>query len=146
MHIHKRMVFIRFIALLLAMAMVAPTGVQAAGITPRASSYLDSYNAYIYLPGDGEVQVYFRVEGTSTMDELGALTIMIYESINGSTYSWKKTFSHDTTPGLLSYNDDYHSGCVSYSGVEGRSYKAYICVWGGKNGEGDSRYFWAYPA
>ena len=76
------------------------------------------------------------------MDELGALSISIYESTDGTNWTWKKTFTHDSTSGMLSYNDDYHSGYVSYNGVAGRYYKAYVCIWGGKDGDGDTRYFY----
>ena len=62
------------ISLLLVMAIVLPMTVSAA-VEPRASAYLDNYNAYVYLPGDGEVRVYFNVQGTDDMDELGALFI-----------------------------------------------------------------------
>lgn len=132
---------VRIIAFLLVVTMIVPVGVSAA-VQPRASYYLSSYNAYVYLPGDGEVRVYFNVEGTDYMDELGALSIAIYESTDGTNWTWKKTFTHDSTPGMLSYNDDFHSSYVSYNGVAGRYYKAYVCIWGGKDGQGDTRYFY----
>lgn len=133
---------IRVVAIMLILALMAPIGVSAASAQPRASAYLDNYNAYVYLPGDGEVRVYFNVEGTNYMDELGVLRIEIHESTDGINWTWVETFNHYTTSGMLSYNDDYHSGYVSYDGVAGRYYKAYVCVWGGKNGTGDNRYFW----
>jgi hypothetical protein len=43
---------------------------------------------------------------------------------------------------MLGYNNYYHDGHVEYSGTIGRYYKAYVCVWAGKNGDGDTRYFW----
>ena len=135
----------RYIAILLIFALTLPICANAAAaepIQPRASAYLDNYGAYVYLPGDGEVQVYFNVTGTGYMDELGALMIRIYESSDGLSWIWKDTFRYDQTPGMLSYNDDYHSGYVSYNGVAGRYYKAYVCIWGGKDGQGDTRYFW----
>jgi hypothetical protein len=46
---------------------------------------------------------------------------------------------------MLGYNDYYHSAHVEYSGTIGRYYKAYVCVWAGQDGEGDSRYFWTSP-
>ena len=67
------------IAVLLVFTLIIPTGASAS-VQPRASAYLDNYNAYVYLPGDGEVHVYFNVQGTTTLDELGALSIAIYES------------------------------------------------------------------
>lgn len=141
----KRAVFIRFLALFLIVALVMPIGAEAAEaeiLQPYASSYLSSYGAYTYPAGSGKVQVYFHVFGTDYMDELGALSIKIYESTDNSTWTWVKTFKHNTTAGMLSYNDDYHSGHVTYQGVAGRYYKAYICIWGGENGDGDTRYFW----
>ena len=138
-------VFVRLIALLLVFSFLVPVYAQAAeteSVQPRASAYLSTYGAYVYLPGNGEVQVYFNVTGTDDMDELGALSIAIYESTDGVNWTWKKTFTHDSTAGMLSYNDDFHTGHVTYNGVVGRYYKAYVCIWGGKNGQGDTRYFW----
>ena len=136
---------VRFIALLLIFSLIVPVYANAAvveTVQPRASAYLDNYGAYVYLPGNGQVQVYFNVTGTGYMDELGALSISIYESTDGVNWTWKDTFMHDLTPGMLSYNDDFHTGHVTYNGVVGRYYKAYVCIWGGKNGQGDTRYFW----
>lgn len=138
-------VFVRLIVLLLVFSFIVPVYAQAAeteSVQPRASAYLSSYGAYVYLPGNGQVQVYFDVTGTDDMDELGALSIAIYESTDGVNWTWKKTFTHDSTAGMLSYNDDFHTGHVTYNGVVGRYYKALVCIWGGKNGQGDTRYFW----
>lgn len=136
---------IRWTAMMLAFILVIPTfgsATAAETVQPRASAYLTSYGAYVYLPGNGEVQVYFNVTGTGIMDELGALSIKVYESTDGTTWTWKETFKHDLTPGMLSYNDNVHAGHVTYNGVAGRYYKAYVCIWGGKDGQGDTRYFW----
>lgn len=145
MYNRKTSALVRFAAVIMVLVMTIPMGASAATpetVQPQASSYLTSYNAYVYLPGDGEVRVYFNAEGTGYMDELGALTIELWESSNGSDWDWVETFNHDTTSGMLSYNDNYHSGYVSYDGTAGYYYKAYVGIWGGKNGSGDSRYFW----
>ena len=142
---HKRNM-IRVMAMLLAVALILPMGVGASAvetIQPRASYYLDSYNAYVYPAGNGKIQVYFSVYGTDYMDTLGALTIQIYESTNGSSnWTWKKSFTNDTTPSMIDYNDYYHSGHVDYQGVAGRYYRAYVTIWAGKDGAGDTRYFY----
>lgn len=141
----KKTLMIRLVAMLMVMILLLPMGAGAATpetVQPYASAYLSSYNAYVYLPGDGEVRVYFNVQGTGIMDELGSLFIEIHESTDGVNWDWVETFNHDTTTGMLDYDDYYHSGYVSYSGVAGRYYKAYVCVWAGKNGSGDNRYFW----
>lgn len=141
----KQSFVVRLIAIMMAVALIIPVGSSAAvpeTAQPYASAYLSTYAAYIYLPGTGEVRVYFDVAGTRYMDELGVLFIDIYESEDQTSWKCIKTFNHDSTSGMLSYNDDYHSGYVSYNGVAGRYYKAYVCVWGGKDGQGDARYFW----
>ncbi len=135
----------RIIAFLLVIVLVVPMEVSAS-TQPRASYYLSSYNAYVYLPGDGEVRVYFNVQGTDDMDELGALFIQLYEcstnSSNLNDWEWVKSFAHDKNPGMLGHDDYYHSGYISYQGTPGKYYKAYVCVWAGKDGDGDTRYFW----
>lgn len=142
----------RLLVFLLIVAMILPCSVYAssAGLVdlsqPRASYYLSMYEAYVYSAGAGLMQVWFDAQGTGYMDELGALSIEIYEcstnSSNINDWTWKKTFTYDSTSGMLSYNDDYHSGHVDYYGTIGKWYKAYVCIWGGKDGGGDTRYFW----
>ena len=140
---------VRFLAVIMVMAILLPNCASASAVEtvqPRASAYLDTYNAYVYMAGGGEVRVYFNAQGTGYMDEIGVLSIQIYECSTNSSdindWTWKKTFKHNTTSGMLSYDDDYHSGYVTYQGTAGKYYKAYVCVWGGKNGDGDTRYFW----
>lgn len=136
-----------FIIALLVVALIVPVGASAVDTEQtRASAYLSEYGAYVYPAGNGLVQAWFYVDGTGYMDEVGCLSIELYEcstnSSNISDWEWKETFKYDTTPSLLSYNDDYHSGHVDYYGTAGKWYKAYVCIWGGKDGAGDTRYFW----
>lgn len=112
-------------------------------IDSRASYYLDSYNTYTYNAAFGKIRVYFDVTGVNYMDEIGTLNIKIYESTDNSNWTWVKTYTHDTTSGMLGYNKVYHSGYVEYSGTLGRYYKAYVCIWAGKDGDGDTRYYWS---
>ena len=130
----------RITALLLAVILLLPVGTMAA--ESRSSLYLHAYSAYVYPAGWGKVQVWFEVDGTNDMDEIGALEIWLYESKDNETWTWVKTFEHQDYSGMLGYNDYYHAGHIEYNGVIGRYYKAYVCVWAGKNGDGDTRYFW----
>ena len=139
-------VFVRLIAFLLVFSLSVPayaSTAEAELVQPRASAYLETYGAYVYLPGNGQVQVYFDVTGTDDMDELGTLRIMLYESTDNVNWTWKKTFLHEDTPGMLIEDDFWYMNYVPYDGVTGRYYKAYVCIWAGKNGSGDTRYMWA---
>ena len=141
----KNTVLLRILALILVVALIMPLNAYAAvsdTVQPCASYYLSSYNAYIYPAGSGRVQVWFNVYGTNYMDELGTLRISLYESKDNSTWTWVKTYSNENYSSMLGYDDYFHEGYVQYQGIGGRFYKAYVCVWAGKNGTGDSRYFW----
>ncbi|MGM9603373.1 MAG: hypothetical protein ACI3W5_17530 [Faecousia sp.] len=138
----------RIVAILLAFVLIAPSSAFAATTEqaqPYGSYYLTSYSAYVYVTASGEVQVWFDVMGTNTMDEIGALLIMLYESSDGTNWTVVKKFYHDRTSGMLFENDYYVSSHVSWAGGStSKQYKAYVCVWAGKDGNGDSRNFWAY--
>lgn len=136
---------IRFAALLLVMVLLLPVGARTAlaeAPQTRASDYLNSYSAYVYPAANGKIQVWFNVTGTGYIECIGALSIRIYESKDGSNWTWCTTFLHENNPGMLSYNDNYHSGHVDYQGVVGRYYRAYVCIWGGGLEVGDARYFY----
>lgn len=143
MQIVKSSVTIKLIAIVLLIVMLCP--VQAFAADSRASSYLSGYSAYVYPAGWGKVQVWVSVDGTNYMDEIGALEIQLYESKDNETWTWVKTFEHQDSSDMLGYDDYHHTGHIEYSGTIGRYYKAYVCVWAGKNGAGDTRYFWTSP-
>ena len=136
---------IRFVAVIMVIAMVLPMGIGVSAVEtvqPRASDYLTSYNAYVYSAGNGKIQVWFTVNGAGYMDTLGALTIRIYESTDNINWTWVKSFSNGNYPSMIGYDDYYHSGHVDYQGVAGRYYRAYVTIWAGKDGDGDTRYFY----
>lgn len=132
--------FFRVTSLLLVLVLILP--VSAMAVESRSSLYLHSYSAYVYPAGWGKVQVWITVQGTNDMDEIGALEIQLYESTDNENWTWVKTFGYSDYSDMLGYNDFIHTGHVQYNGTLGRYYKAYVCVWAGKDGDGDTRYFW----
>lgn len=135
------------ISSILVMFLLVPCNISATEIdtaVPYASDYLSLYSAYVYVTSSGEVQVWFEVMGTGDMDEIGSLAIMLYDTTDDSNWKLLKTFLHDKTDGMLFYDDYYVSSHVSWTGGStSKHYKAYVCVWAGKDGDGDTRYFWA---
>lgn len=140
MFLSKKTVFIYLVVFILVLSMVSPA--TATTVEPRGSDYLASYSAYVYPAGWGKVQVWVSVDGTEPMDEIGSLTIQLYESKDQENWTWVDTFHYTDYPDMLGYNTFYHSGHVEYAGTIGRYYKAYVSVWAGKDGDGDTRYFW----
>ena len=136
----KKHLFLKVVALILIIACVFP--ISAMAVESRASDYLSTYSAYIYPAGWGKVQVWVEVNGTGDMDEIGALEIQLYESKDNENWTWVETFEYTDYSDMLGYDDFSHTGHVEYNGMIGRYYKAYVCVWAGRNGAGDTRYFW----
>lgn len=136
------------VSLLLIVSLLVPITTNATNnqsASSRASDYLNSYNTYIYPAAWGKIRVYFDVTGVNYMDEIGVLSVKVYESSDGENWSWVDTYKYNSTPGMLGYDKIYHSGYVEYSGTIGRYYKAYVCIWAGKDGTGDTRYMWTLP-
>lgn len=143
----KSSYLIKLIALILVLSLITPctaSAVTSKSITPYASKYLSLYSAYVYVTTSGEVQVWFEVMGADDLDEIGALRIVLYESSDNSNWDDVKTFLYQSTSDMLFYDDDYISSHVSWQGAYGNYYKAYVTIWGGKDGSGDTRYIWAY--
>lgn len=136
----KKHLLFKIVAIILIVVCTLPVNTMA--VESRASDYLLSYSAYVYRAGWAKIQVWFDVTGVDDLDEIGALEIQIYESKDNENWTWVKTYGYSDNAGMLGYNDFSHSGHVEYSGTLGRYYKAYVCIWGGKNGAGDTRYFW----
>lgn len=128
------------LCVVLALSLLLCGSTRAEAAEARASLYLNAYLAYVYVEANGNVSVWYEVEATGTMDEVGVLTIRLQEQAPGSsTWTTVKTFFHTDYPDMLSYDDDLHYGHVDYNGNAECSYQAYVTIWAGKDGDGDSR-------
>lgn len=128
---------VSIIAVLLVISICA-TPVASASV--QASLYLTSYGAYIYPSGNGNMGIYFNVVATGTMDEIGSLSMRLQQRPSGSsTWTTVKTYSYTDYTNMLGYDNISYGSSVSYSGVSGYSYRAYVTVWAGLAGGGDSR-------
>lgn len=139
-------IFLKVISFCLVLVLVFPVSINASEnttVTPRASYYLDAYNTYICDLGGGEIQIWYEVAATGYMDEIGVLSIILYEVNSNGSLTRVKTFSHENYDSMLVNNDNYIYSYVSYQGSSSKTYKAYVCIWAGKNGNGDTRYMWA---
>lgn len=146
MRIAFKSAFIKLVSLILILTLVTPCAAMAAEpdvLHPMASNYLTAYNTYICNMEDGEIQIWYEVVGKGMMDEIGVLSIMLYEVNSDDSLTWVKTFLHEDYSSMLETNDNYIYSHVSYQGSSSKTYKAYVCIWAGKNGGGDTRYMWA---
>ena len=128
-----------FVLFLILVMCFNPETMLAKQMEVYASDYLTEYSAYIWPEGDGEISIWFDVTGKGTMDEVGVLTIILQESDDGDTWNTVKTFRHTSYSNMLEYNSVDCVSSVYYSGTEDMYYRAYVTVWAGKDGDGDSR-------
>lgn len=141
----KKNIFIKMVAMILTIALMAPISVSAAmpeTATPLASRYLMGYTAYVCAMGNGELEIWFEVTGTDYQEYLGVLTIYLYESTDNVNWYWVKTYMDRDYDTMLAENAWQHIDHVDYQGVAGRYYKAYVQIWGGPDDTGDTRYIW----
>ena len=140
----KRSILFRILAWMLTLMMILPLGAHARAeeVFPYASNYIYTASASAAAVGGGKITISFSVNGMGQMDDIGATYIRIYESTDNSTWTWVKDYNSSTTTGMMGQNKSSHNGSVSYQGVVGRYYKAYVCLYAGKNGAGDNRYYW----
>ena len=130
---------LKTIAIALTLILCTVSAAFATDFNIQASEYLDRYDAYIYSEGDGDISIWFEVEATGKMDEIGALSIRLQQKPDESS-TWKtiKTYSYVNYPNMLSGNTHLYGSSVDYSGTEGYSYRAYVTVWAGNDEDGDS--------
>ena len=137
--------FIRMLAACMAAVLLLSIPVSAAAadpVQPLASTHIKDNSAEATHPTSGAVKVSFTVKGYGTMTKLGAKSIKIYQSYDGNTYSLVKTYSSDSTSGLLGSNKLSHSGSVTYSGYVGVYYKAYVQCYAQNSSGSESIYVW----
>lgn len=142
---NKKSRLFALIAYVLVIALIIPMNAAAAvpdTIQPMASDYLAAYTAYICPIGYGDLQIWWNVYGAGTQVDLGALRIVVYESPDNETWTWKETFTHNNYSNMLSHNDDHHVDYVYFQGTRGYYYKAYVTIHGGNGTTGDNRYIW----
>lgn len=128
--------FIRIVAIVL---MLTACFTTTAFASAQASDYIDSYNTFLYSPGEGKVQVWFDVKGNATSDEVGVLTVILRSSTDKEHWTTEKTYRYYDYDNMLAYNTMKHISYVEYSGETGLYYQAQVTVWVGDDGDGDSR-------
>ena len=121
----------RLLALVLAVAMVLPVlGNAEATQTaqPRANTHIHDYDATVQAKGSGKIQAYYKVWGMGTMTDIGAETVQIYESTDGTNWTWKKSFRYINIPELMGHGVSEYEYTLDYQGVTGRYYKAHVTL------------------
>lgn len=128
---------LKLICLIVIIAMVITTPAYAAEQSQRASDYFSAYKAYCYKVSSTDLRVYFSVNATGYMNILGANSITLQRSSNGTDWTTIKTFTKASYPQMVDTNAHFHSGYVSYRPTTGYYYRALVEFYA-KNSTGSS--------
>lgn len=129
--------FIRLVSLVMVMSMLLALPTFATEeVSPRASHYIMRTCVYLYQNTNREFEVWYEVVAVDLMDELGAYSIVVQESIDGQNWSTVRTFYASDTPSMVRTDAWSHIGYVTYNGTPGRYYRARIILFAA-NGSGE---------
>ena len=121
--------FTKGICLLLILATLLPTSALAAvpeDTVGTNSLFFVNYSTYCWQIADDQFEVWFDVSAQRAMDKLGAQRIIIQKSSDGENWINVMTFLSSYYEYLLGANRGYYSGHVTYKGVQGCYYRAYV--------------------
>lgn len=111
-------------------------------IRPLASDYLYFYSAYIADKGNGKLNIHFSVNCSGEMSEIGASSITLMWSSNGTDWYTAKTFKPRDHSQMLSQNKISYMSSVTYSGTKGKYYKALVTFYAKNSSGSDSISIW----
>lgn len=107
----------------------------------RSSLYLDGYRAWLTPKSGGKINVTINVQAVGDMDNVGALSVEMYESSDGgSTWHRDGSYASALYPELLQQDTYlYYETPLSHQGVAGYKYYAIVTVYAGDSTGSDSR-------
>ena len=109
-------------------------------IQPRASLYFDKYSAEVKSKGGGDITITMSVTTKKNASELGFTKVIVQEK-SGSSWTDVATYTNSE---FIIKNALAHSASVSYSGTEGKSYRAKVTVYAKDANGSDTKTFTSY--
>ena len=129
--------FLRCVCLVLAIALMLPTTALAAEQESSASTYsayFVTYDSYLWKTSSTGFEVWFDVCARDIMLELGASSIIVQRSYDGTTWTSMREYTPDKYPQMLCENTGSHGDCVLYyNGLPGYYYRAYVTFYAKKS-------------
>ena len=128
-------------ALMLSVLLAAALAVLAFAGSARSSLYLSAYRAWLTPESGAIVDVTIDVRAVDDMDDVGALSVDIYESSDGgATWERVRVYVSALYPELLDQDTYwYYDTPISHQGIEGYKYFAVVTVYAGDQTGSDSR-------
>ncbi len=107
----------------------------------RSSNYLDAYRVVLTPQSGGKIVITVDVDGIRNMTQIGASTIFLYESRNGTDFTRIKTYNYEDYPTMMGSGIHHYKDAATYYGVVGRYYYATAyCYAGDETGYDEKSY------
>ena len=132
----------RLVCLVLAVTMCVAVSAYAMEQDPKASSYFAAYRAYCTATSSTSLTVSVHVIAVGEMDEIGASTVIVQKSSDGTNWTTEKTFTKQDTAGMINTNIGSHAFTLTCNKTSGYYYRAYVTFYA-KNSTGTGyRYYY----
>lgn len=128
----------RIFAFVIACIMIVSVSGMAMAAT-KASDYLFGYGVSMEAIGDGEMEIFYEVDGTGRMTKIGAQALYIDEYVNGS-WSPYLTMTAAENDGFYGYNTAGHSGFAYFDGTPGVKYRVTLKAYASNSSGSDTGY------
>lgn len=131
-HIGKKL-----LSILLTLGMIST--LLCVSVSARSSAYLNGYRAVLTADPHGEMVISVDVTGVGYMPEIGATTIYVYESTDGTDFHRVATYESSAYPEMMGSGSIFYEDVITYQGTVGRYYYAKVFVYAGDSTGGDER-------
>ncbi|WP_297871080.1 hypothetical protein [uncultured Oscillibacter sp.] len=130
----------RLLSGIFALVMISSLLCTAASASVKSSAYLDAYRAMLTADPNGSMVITVDVTAVGRKPELGVKTIYVYESTDGKTFNWIRTYESEDYPEMMGSGIIFYEDVITFQGVIGRYYYAKAFVYAGDSTGGDERY------
>lgn len=103
--------------------------IPAYAMEARASSRIAYSAASLSKKSNGDLSIYFSVQGAGKMDVIGASSVEVQRN---TIFGWvaEYTFTTSNTPEIQSENKFQHNATLTYSPLfEGKEYRAVVMIY-----------------
>lgn len=116
---------------LFAFVMIFTLFSTSASAAVYSSEYLNAYRAIMTPDPGGKLTITVDVIGVGYMPKIGAKTIYLYESTNGTDFTRIKIYRSSAYPKMMGSGTFFYEDVVVYNGTPGNYYYAKVYVYAG---------------
>ncbi|WP_300415582.1 hypothetical protein [uncultured Oscillibacter sp.] len=131
----------RLLSGIFALVMISSLLCTTASASVQSSAYLDGYRAGLTADPHGEMVISVDVSGVGYMPEIGAKTIYVYESSDGTDFHWVATYESSDYPKMMGSGTLFYEDVITHQGTVGLYYYAKVFVYAGNSSGGDERVY-----